>query len=153
MSCRTDSFFIRPKRRGLGIEMAPLIDIVFLLLIFFMLNTTFSNPAIPLSMPKGATEQGEVHESEVVVVSFDAAGKIYINRDEVAWENYVEKLQATMEEMGLKAVHFKGDESLDYKRFTEIFDASRAAGVEQFNMVRRTKQAGEADTGGGVGIE
>ena len=140
MSARTDSFFIRPKRQGLGIDMAPLIDIVFLLLIFFMLNTTFSNPAIPLSMPKGSSDQGEVHESEVVVVSFDAAGKIYINRDEVSWDNYQAELKSTMDEMGLKSVHFKGDESLDYKRFTEIFDASRAAGVEQFNMVRSTKQ-------------
>jgi biopolymer transport protein ExbD len=42
-----------------------------------------------------------------------------------------------MDEMGLKSVHFKGDESLSYKRFTQIFDASRAAGVVQFNMVRR----------------
>ena len=149
MSARTDSFFIRPKRRGLGIELAPLIDIVFLLLIFFMLNTTFSNPAIPLSMPQGASEQGEVHESEVVVVSFDAEGKIYINRDEVAWAEYESELAKTMEEMGLKSVHFKGDESLSYKRFTEIFDASRAAGVEQFNMVRRTKPAAS----GGVGIQ
>ena len=137
MSARTDSFFIRPKRRGLGIDMAPLIDIVFLLLIFFMLNTTFSNPAIPMSMPQGSGDQGEVHESEVVVVSFDAEGKIFINRDEVAWDDYQPKLAAAMEEMGLRSVHFKGDESLSYKRFTQIFDASRAAGVVQFNMVRR----------------
>ena len=142
MSSRTDSFFIRPKRRGLGIEMAPLIDIVFLLLIFFMLNTTFSNPAIPLSMPKGMSEAGEVHEAEVVVVSFDAEGKIYINRDEVAWDDYQAKLEVAMEEMGLRSVHFKGDESLSYKQFTEIFDASRAAGAVQFNMVRRSKSAG-----------
>jgi biopolymer transport protein ExbD len=143
MSSRTDSFFIRPKRRGLGIDMAPLIDIVFLLLIFFMLNTTFSNPAIPLSMPQGASDQGEVHESEVIVVSFDAEGKIYINRDEIAWEDYQAKLKVAMEELGMMSVHFKGDESLSYKRFTQIFDASRAAGVVQFNMVRRTQPASE----------
>ncbi len=149
MSARTDSFFIRPKRRGLGIEMAPLIDIVFLLLIFFMLNTTFSNPAIPLSMPQGANEQGEVHEAEVLVVSEDAEGKIYINRDEVAWADYESELAKTMEEMGLKSMHFKGDENLTYKRITEIFDASRAAGIEQFNMVRRAR----SDETGGLGIE
>ena len=146
MASRTDSFFIRPKRRGMGIDMAPLIDIVFLLLIFFMLNTTFSNPAIPLLMPQGATEQGEVHESEVVVVSFDAEGKIYINREEVAWEDYKVELASTMAEMGLQSVHFKGDESLTYRRFTEIFDASRAAGAIQFNMVRRAKpEQGEGE--------
>ena len=145
MSSRTDSFFIRPKRRGLGIDMAPLIDIVFLLLIFFMLNTTFSNPAIPLSMPRGASEQGEVHESEVIVVSFDAEGKIYINRDEVAWDDYQAKLKEAMSELGMQSVHFKGDESLTYKRFTQIFDASRAAGVVQFNMVRRTMSADEIE--------
>ncbi len=145
MSSRTDSFFIRPKRRGLGIDMAPLIDIVFLLLIFFMLNTTFSNPAIPLSMPQGSSEQGEVHESEVIVVSFDAEGKIYINRDEVAWDDYQPKLREAMAELGMKSVHFKGDESLSYKRFTQIFDASRAAGVVQFNMVRRTMSADEIE--------
>ena len=129
--------------------MAPLIDIVFLLLIFFMLNTTFSNPAVPMLLPRGSSDQGEVHESEVLVVSFDAAGKIYINRDEVAFENYREKLAAAMDEMGLKSVHFKGDKSLDYERFAEIFDASRAAGAIQFNMVRRPKTEAGAATGTG----
>jgi len=145
MVARTDSFFIRPKRSGLGIDMAPLIDIVFLLLIFFMLNTTFSNPAIPMVMPQSSAEQGEVHESEVLVVSCDAGGKIYINREEVSLEDYQPRLKAAMQEMGLKAVHFKGDESLSYKRYMQIFDASRAAGVEQWNVVRRAMpDAGEA---------
>lgn len=139
MSARTDSFFIRPKRRGLGIDMAPLIDIVFLLLIFFMLNTTFSNPAIPMLMPKGTTEQGEVHESEVLVVSCDAEEKIYINREAVEFEDYEANLVAAMAEMGSRSVHFKGDESLSYKRYIQIFDASRAAGVEQWNVVRRSQ--------------
>lgn len=142
MSARTDSFFIRPKRRGLGIDMAPLIDIVFLLLIFFMLNTTFSNPAIPMVLPKSSTSSGEVHESEVLVVSCDADSKIYINREEVTLAEYTEKLKVAMEEMGLKSVHFKGDESVTYKRYMQIVDASTAAGVEQWNNVRSPKGEG-----------
>jgi len=140
MSARTDSFFIRPKRQGLGIDMAPLIDIVFLLLIFFMLNTTFSNPAIPMVLPKSSSSQGEVHESEVLVVSCDAEGKIYINRDEVALADYTEKLKVAMDDMGLKSVHFKGDETVPYKRYMQIVDASTAAGVEQWNNVRSAKE-------------
>ena len=139
MSDRTDSFFIRPKRQGLGIDMAPLIDIVFLLLIFFMLNTTFSNPAIPMVLPKSSTSNGEVHESEVLVVSCDADGKIYINREEVELVDYTEKLKTAMADMGLKSVHFKGDESVSYKRYMQIVDASTAAGVEQWNNVRSPK--------------
>jgi len=136
MSERTDSFFIRPKRRGLGIEMAPLIDIVFLLLIFFMLNTTFSSPAIPMSMPEGSNSDGEVHESEVIVVSADATGKLFINREEVTLEDYQEKLTAAMEKNNVQSVYFKGDKSVDYDRVMKIFDSTRAAGAVGFNLVR-----------------
>jgi biopolymer transport protein ExbD len=140
MSARTDSFFIRPKQQGLGIDMAPLIDIVFLLLIFFMLNTTFSNPAIPMVLPKSSSSASAVHENEVLVVSCDAEGRIYINREEVELSDYTGKLKAAMDERGLKSVHFKGDENLPYKRYMQIVGASTAAGVEQWNNVQSPQE-------------
>ena len=137
MASRTDSFFIRPKRRGLGIEMAPLIDIVFLLLIFFMLNTTFSNPAIPVVMPDSTSEQGDVHEAEVLVVSCTAENKIFINSDEVTLEDYPTKLVSTMEEMGVDVIHYKGDKKSSHERYVQILEASHAAGVKRVNLVKQ----------------
>ncbi|MFZ9965065.1 MAG: ExbD/TolR family protein, partial [Terrimicrobiaceae bacterium] len=47
--------FARPKRPTLSIDMAPLIDVVFLLLIFFMLTSSFVPPSVPLTLPQAAS--------------------------------------------------------------------------------------------------
>ena len=61
--------FIRPKRISLGLDMAPLIDIVFLLLIFFMLSSSFLNPALKLDLPQ-AVKHDTNEPQQVVVLLF-----------------------------------------------------------------------------------
>ena len=145
MSARTDSFFIRPKRRGLGVEMAPLIDIVFLLLIFFMLNTSFSSPAIPMALPEAREGNGAIQEAEVTVVSAYADGRVFINREEVTLDDYEEKLASVMELNGDHSVFFKGEKGLDYHRALEIIQRTNAAGGEVFNFVLARSE--QEDTG------
>ena len=64
--------FHRPKRITTSIDMAPLIDVVFLLLIFFMLTSSFSLPSLQIKLP---TAQGQPDSSpEVILVAVDAQG-------------------------------------------------------------------------------
>ena len=75
--------FVRPKKVRLSLDMAPLIDIVFQLLIFFMLTSTFLNPAIQLKLPKAI--QADARQMEKIVVSVDGKGDIFVNTQPVSF--------------------------------------------------------------------
>ena len=75
---------LRPKQmEEPDITLTPLIDIVFLMLIFFMVSTTFEKESVvEIDLPKASAEESAKQE-EVVEVTVSAAGEYYINRARV----------------------------------------------------------------------
>ena len=75
---------LRPQRsEPPDINLAPLIDVVFLLLIFFMVTTTFRDEAgVKITLPEA---QGEpAAESSVLTLTIDAAGTFFVNDHQVS---------------------------------------------------------------------
>jgi biopolymer transport protein ExbD len=71
------------KMQEPDINLTPLIDVVFLMLIFFMVSTTFQKEsAVKIDLPK-ASAQEEASKDEVVEVTVNAAGEYFINRARV----------------------------------------------------------------------
>ena len=65
------------------INLTPLIDVVFLLLIFFMVSTTFNRESeIVLELPEAAGELSDT-EREVIDITIDAQGRYYVNQNEL----------------------------------------------------------------------
>ena len=80
---------LRPVRKELpDLNLTPLIDVVFLLLIFFMVSTTFDKHArIKVELPEAATQDEEVRERQVLEVTIDAEGRYYVNQKQVITTN------------------------------------------------------------------
>jgi len=125
--------FARPKRPTLSIDMAPLIDVVFLLLIFFMLTSSFVPPAVPLTLPKATS--GAPSESAKVVVSLDQAGGISISEKPINDAEFETALRAALDQNATTTVHFRGDTSVDYGVFLKLISRARNAGASQFHLV------------------
>lgn len=72
---------LRPNRSAPpDINLTPLIDVVFLLLIFFMVSTTFKEDArIQVQLPEAQGEDVPAEESQVLEIVIDAAGTFYVN--------------------------------------------------------------------------
>ncbi|MCU7846036.1 MAG: biopolymer transporter ExbD [Candidatus Thiodiazotropha sp. (ex Monitilora ramsayi)] len=75
---------LRPHpRKTPEVDITPLIDVVFLLLIFFMVSTTFDREAqILVELPEATGEEAQ-HEQEELDITIDAAGVFFINQQEV----------------------------------------------------------------------
>jgi biopolymer transport protein ExbD len=71
----------RPKRRlAIRIDMTPMVDIAFLLLIFYMVTTVFSMPqAMEVNLPPASEDQVKIKESNVLTVHIDEEDNIYWN--------------------------------------------------------------------------
>ncbi|MBI1977395.1 MAG: biopolymer transporter ExbD [Candidatus Omnitrophica bacterium] len=125
--------FLRPKRPSLSLDLAPLIDVVFQLLIFFMLSSSFLNPALKLSLPRAT-----IHDSKVpqhIVVSIDQAGNVFVNRVQVQMADLKTQLERRISQDSKKSVHIRGDKEMPYKYFVQVMDFARQAGAKQVNIV------------------
>ncbi len=128
--------FSRPKRPTLSIDMAPLIDVVFLLLIFFMLTSSFMPPSVPLTLPQASSKQSA--EAAKVVVSLDGEGRVSISETLVPDDGFENLLKVELEKNATTVVHFRGDKTVDYGIFLQLMSRARAAGAQQFQLVHES---------------
>ncbi len=69
-----------PRREEPDINLIPLIDVVFMLLIFFMVTTTFNRDAgLQIELPTADAEQTEV-KADTIEITIDAEGRYYVNQ-------------------------------------------------------------------------
>lgn len=129
--------FIRPKRVSLSLDMAPLIDVVFQLLIFFMLSSSFFNPALKLNLPK-AVEQDR-REPERIVVSVSRSGDISVNSNSISITELKAHLEKELFSDREKAIHLKGDGEMPYRLFVQVMDLARQAGARHINIVHKSE--------------
>ncbi|GAB4357493.1 MAG: biopolymer transporter ExbD [Gammaproteobacteria bacterium] len=72
-----------PRREDPDLNMTPLIDVVFLLLIFFMVSTTFDRETeLKIQLPEAAGEERQEAKAPIEIV-IDAQGRYFVNRQEV----------------------------------------------------------------------
>ncbi len=124
--------FIRKKRERPHIEIAPLVDIIFLLLIFFMISSNFIAPTIRMDLPKALSEQKL--EKVDLVVTVDRNASVFVNREQVPLDRLRTTLQERMTAIGKYDVIFKGDVHIGYDLFVQILDIAKLAGATSFSV-------------------
>ncbi|MCA9396219.1 MAG: biopolymer transporter ExbD [Candidatus Omnitrophica bacterium] len=127
--------FVRSKRSALTIDMAPLVDIVFQLLIFFMLSSSFLAPAIKMNLPEAVTK--DTTNPDRVVISIDREDRLYVNKEETDWQSLKDRVKVLLNHS--KSVDIRADEQVSYKRFVQAMDTVRQAGAIQVNIVHEKK--------------
>jgi biopolymer transport protein ExbD len=123
----------RRRRDEGGILMTPLIDMVFLALLFFMVNAVLSiNPAIRVDLPRARSSLGAVGSDVVVSVAVD--GGVYIDERRVALEGFAVELRAALARAGTSSILLQADKSLPYERLVEVMDQAKLAGTGRISL-------------------
>ena len=123
---------IRPKRSSPGIDMAPLIDCVFLLLVFFMLSSSFLQPAIPLQLPESTSTL--MPDPERLVISINEAGELFVNDARTEMASLGDALVALTGGDTERTILFRGDRAIRYELFMEVVTATRKAGFQKLSL-------------------
>ncbi|UCD15059.1 MAG: biopolymer transporter ExbD [Candidatus Omnitrophota bacterium] len=130
--------FERRKRVNTHLNIAPLIDVVFLLLIFFMLSSHFlTQPGIKITLPSAVT--AKPHPEEDILIFIDSNDKLYLNDEEVTLENLMNKLKAKLTEAKKKTVIIKADEKIDLGLAVKAMDIAKQAQAQ--GVIVSTKTA------------
>ena len=126
-----DLFPSRKKR--FQIDMAPLIDVVFLLLIFFMLTFAIQGQGLAISLPEG--EETEKVEKDIIV-KIDRNNKIYLNDRQIEIDSLGAALGEDLLKRSDKMVVIDSGPKVKYELFARVLDVSREAGAENFSIIK-----------------
>lgn len=111
-----------------GLTLAPMIDVVFLLLIFFMVSTTFvARPGLKLNLPE--SESTTKTPTERWVVSVERNGQLYLNDEKTELSKLRSRLNAER-----KPVVIRADEEVSHGIVVTVLDAVKTAGVESVDL-------------------
>ena len=131
---------LRRSRRSLNLT--PLIDIVFLLLVFFMLTSHFVNDeAISIDLPQALSAVTQDEET-VVEVIINSQGEISINGERVDLNELENKLSTSLAAKEKKLVTLRGDQAANLGIAVNVLDAAKKAGAESVDIV--TQQPAES---------
>ena len=109
------------------LDIAPLIDIVFLLLVFFMLTSTFLVPeAIELELPESKT--AVVTEVKPVTVLLDKNGLLVLNGESITLEELQQTIKPLLSGNAETAITLKSDARTEVQTLLKVMDEIRAAG-------------------------
>lgn len=120
-------------------NLTPLIDIVFLLLVFFMLTSHFvREDSIDIDLP--VADSGEsIEDDEQLEVVIDAQGRFIIHDHFVEAESLVTTLRKALSTKHKKVVRVRGDRTAALGRAVLVLDASRKAGAVAVDIVTERK--------------
>lgn len=125
----------RLKRSSIA-DMTPMIDIIFQLVIFFMISSVFNtSPGIILDMPASST--AETVEITPVVITVISEEEIFLNKELYNLETIQEALVNYKKDQvnGPEKVVVKGNENITYSTMVKILDITRIAGYKGANLV------------------
>lgn len=120
---------------GDGINLTPMIDVVFLLLIFFLAATTFAREEVELDLRLPQAKSGQAGKGkEQLVVNVFADGRLSVGGREVTMEALRQKLQAAVQRDAEQAVLVRGDQESRFGTGIAVLDACRLAKVKKVDF-------------------
>ncbi|MGE4419536.1 MAG: ExbD/TolR family protein [Sulfurimonas sp.] len=120
--------FRKRKNEEMGVDMSPLIDMVFILLIFFMVSSTFVKD-MKLDLTRPGASSAQKASSKIARVYIDKAGETYIDGQNVKVWAIQGKIRDTLRASTEKAVLVITDESVAVERLVEVIDQCKMAGA------------------------
>ena len=120
------------------VDLIPMIDVVFQLVVFFMVTSTFlMTPGIKLVLPSSTTAEPVVMTEMVVTIASE--DEIYLNREGYSFQDFGGVLDAlaTEEKEKIEAVIVEGDVSVSYELMIRVLDILRKNGFTEVSLKLR----------------
>ena len=127
-----------PEKRGGGviINVTSLIDVMFLLLIFFMVSSSFKNqPAIDLSLPRSSTAQETTTTPTVIYLTRD--GRLFLDDEQVETGDLSNRLRQLQAATGEDRIVLRADEHSEHGAVVELIDLIKESGFRRVSLAAK----------------
>ena len=122
------------------IEIIPMIDVIFFLLVFFMISTLSMtvNRGLPVNLPTATTSQKEMRENVNLTVMPD--GKMFLNKQPVTLQDMGQRIKAALASDPQTMVVVNADGKVLHSTVVDILDELRLAGVSGLAIAVKPRQ-------------
>lgn len=112
------------------IDLTPLIDVVFILLVFFFITSTFIRPSLPVNLAKSASAAAAAERREQLVFTIDADGAVFHDGREVMQDDIPELIRANPE----LGINLFVDRAAPFEAFLSVLDEARLLDREDVSI-------------------
>jgi len=129
----------RPVKKA-RIEIIPMIDVIFFLLVFFMVTSLAMTRinSLPVSLPKTAASPHAVKQN--VILTVQKSGTILVNKTKVTLESLGTQLAYEMRANPQDVVVVNADEGVGYGLVVKVMDQARRIGVRKFALATKAER-------------
>ncbi|MEJ2202144.1 MAG: biopolymer transporter ExbD [Desulfuromonadaceae bacterium] len=132
--------FLRKRRDEPKVDMTPMVDVVFLLLIFFMISTTFiETPGLSIKLPEASTRVAE-KEPEEIKIYLSKKGEIFLGETRMDAAGLKRRLEA----YGKKAEHMTflllADKDARHGQVVELMDLAKVSGFAKLAIATEERK-------------
>lgn len=117
----------------------PMIDIIFFLLVFFMMSmlSMVVQKSMPISLP--AAQSAKVDLDRKIPLTITADGKIYLEQEYVSDDILVRRMQIEQARGGQLTVIIRGDKNVPYGKFVTVMDTLKNIGINRISIATDSK--------------
>jgi biopolymer transport protein ExbD len=135
--------FKKKREEEITIGIAPLVDIVFLLLLFFAISYHFDIASgVQINLPKmSRTISGDNDEKRVTLI-IDKSANIYLEGEKIDLKTLSKRIQGYVQEQGLVKLVLQADKDVSHGTVVEVMDVAKSAGVDSIIIAARWKPEG-----------
>ena len=129
----------RPMGRKARIEIVPMIDTIFFLLVFFMIATLSMSKqqGLPVNLPRAATGEREIREN--VTLTLTQEERLYYNKKEIALSQLGPQLKADLQGNPKLLVIINADTDVLHGRVVEVMDEVKGLGASRMAIATQWK--------------
>ena len=114
-----------------GLSLTSLMDVMMLLLIFFLLASVFARPTLEVDLPTAAHSRPEPEHNQQLTISLNREGKIFVNRMPVPLDELPERITQALTRDRNTPVVVRADKECAFAHFVAVMDAAKGVGAAQ----------------------
>lgn len=123
----------RQRRESLSMDLTPLIDMVFLLLIFFLVTSTFKKDELALLLKLPKTEEGTSSQKKIDQLTIElSSGEVAVNGKKSSMEELPATFQKAQKET---LINLRVDGDVQYTRLVKVLDLLQVNKLENISLI------------------
>lgn len=131
--------FKEKKKKALGLNITSLIDVMFILLLFYVVSSTFvEQPGMKLELP--SIKSQEVTRVENLMMFISKEGEIRLGETPVTLETLPAEIERMIPEIGEKTLVLKADKATEHGLIVQIMDIAKRSGLQKIVIGTKIKE-------------
>ena len=125
----------RREPKSTYINVAPLVEVMLVLIIIFMITVPVLNVGVPVDLPKTKAATLNDTKTPPVVISIDKDSNLYIEEAKITLDDLIKKLPTILENSKSDTIYVRGDKNLQYGEVLQIMGVLSSSGACKVSLI------------------